>query len=186
MVSAANRQPERCPGTQFLEITAKNLYEWRLRVTPRHNLPHYADKRTSVKKAMTTKGAFRNRLKAGLFALVFLNVSVAPCAMAFEAERHCPNCPPEEHHQMAGHHGSEVAASDCASLKAQCGDLDQLTVDGRVGQFDVEPATVLVDSASLFAAFSAPLRIDSPATGPPGWRPRGSPRLHQLYCVYRD
>ena len=145
------------------------------------------------------------RFKAAVLMLAVLNVTVAPCAMAFDEGRHCPNCPPEREHEMAGHHGradsahghhgdagrahgnhQEATVSDCESLKAQCGDLDDSNVSVRVSQTDVDPQQPLVEAPIPVAAVAVPRVLAPLATGPPPCLSRGSPRLHELHCVYRD
>ncbi len=136
--------------------------------------------------------------------LAVLNVTVAPCAMAFDEGRHCPNCPTETEHEMAGHRGHaahgnhgnhgesmhgdaghhEATASDCDSLKAQCGDLDQSNVDARFGQAEFESQQPAMAPPYPDTDVSLPRRLIPLATGPPPCVSHGSPRIHEINCVY--
>ena len=126
----------------------------------------------------------------GLLAVLWLNMAVLPCAMAFEADDHdCPHCPPSAASEMAAHHGHAKAdtRSHCATMQSQCGDPGEASVDARGGKLkitDVSDLTFVTSPkrASLPAAVFARTRS---ATDPPELTGRFPP-LHVLYCVYLD
>ena len=130
----------------------------------------------------------RGRLRdsaLGLFAAVWFSLAVQPCAMALEADHDCPHCPPTHEQEMAMHHGHHQAEAPCASLQAQCDDIDDVSVDGRVGQLKAKhsaemPGAITHDIAGVTAQSC---RHIYPPTGPPAPQVHG-PALNVLYCVY--
>lgn len=123
----------------------------------------------------------------GLFAAVWLNLALAPCATAMEADHDCPHCPPAHEHEMAGHHGhgAAKAKAPCASLEADCGGIDDISLDGRGGQLKVKdlgdlPVAIVPGVEHWDPVVATTVRE---ATGPPRW-PGGSTPLHVLHCVY--
>ena len=123
----------------------------------------------------------------GLFAAVWLNLALAPCAMAAEADHDCPHCPPAHEHEMAGHHGHDAgqAKAPCASADSACGELEDVSIDGRNGQLKLEEPGDLPPAIPLLAddwgtVAVAPIQE---STGPPDW-PGGAPPIHVLNCVY--
>ena len=125
----------------------------------------------------------------GLLTVLWLNMAVLPCAMAFESAETCPHCPPADEHEMASHHGHGEAEAQpaCATAQVECCDLDEASVDTRGGSPEARPASdVVVVTASPVAA--VPVRTSGQcycATGPPD-APGVAPPLHVLYCVYLD
>lgn len=131
----------------------------------------------------------RARGALGLFAVVWLNLILQPCAMAAEAgrDRDCPRCPPAEMHEHHdGHTGTNVAMP-CAQAASDCIlDVD-VNHDGRNGQVqlkggaDAVPAAAYDVSAAARAqtAVVLPQSRGSAAPGAP-------PPLHILNCVYLD
>lgn len=123
----------------------------------------------------------------GLFAAVWLNLALQPCAMALEADHDCPHCPPAHEHEMAAHHGHGDAQADepCASMQSQCGELDDASLDGRSGQLKLKDAVELplaIAHDSIAPAVIVAERCNY-STGPP--RHAGlSPPLNVLFCVY--
>lgn len=123
----------------------------------------------------------------GLFAAVWLNLALQPCAMALEADHDCPHCPPAHEHEMAAHHnhGEAKAEAPCASMQSQCGELDDASLDGRTGQLKVKdafelPLAIVHDPAA--PAIAAAKRCHQ-STGPPPHAGSSPPR-HVLFCVY--
>jgi hypothetical protein len=135
-----------------------------------------------------------------LLAVLWLNMAVLPCAMAFESSDHdCPHCPPADERQMAGRHshgdeqqmagghkhGDERAQLPGAKTKSQCCDLDEASIDTRTGKLKVK------DSGDV-EFFASPAIIESPTwctghvatTADPPDICGSSPPLHVLYCVY--
>ncbi len=132
--------------------------------------------------------AIRTGLTRGaLLAVMWLNMVITPCAMAFESDDHdCPHCPPAEEHSMAGHHGHGKVERSCATMQSECCDLAEATVESRPdkSQFKAYP-----DIAPIGAAMLADLLLPDDravtAADPPG-PPGPSQRLHVLNCVYLD
>ena len=123
----------------------------------------------------------------GLFAAVWLNLALQPCAMAMAADHDCPHCPPQHEHEMAGHHGHAVQAdkAPCASMDSACGGLDDASLDGRGGQLKLKDfGDLQVVIVPAFDDWAAVAETTSPvSTGPPDW-PGGAPPVHVLNCVY--
>lgn len=123
----------------------------------------------------------------GLLAAVWLNLALQPCAMAMEADHDCPHCPPAHEHEMMAHHGHGEAKAEapCASLEAPCGELDDVSMDGRSGQLKVKDTVelpVAIAHEPATSTVTAGERCNY-ATGPPQ-RAGLSPPLHVLFCVY--
>ena len=128
----------------------------------------------------------RLRRRAGLLAFLVVNVSIMPCAMAFDVDADCPHCPPVETHEMAGHHGHEKV-TDCATLKADCADADEYSVDSRSGKLDDSASAdpILAPAPETRAPAISRAYLRPPALGPPA--PGVGPhRLHLLNCVFID
>jgi len=131
---------------------------------------------TAIKRGLT---------RAALLAVVWLNMAVAPCAMAFESADHdCPHCPPAEEHAMAGHHGHGEVERSCATMQSQCCDLAEATVDTRNDNSRNSPDVVYISAPVVANLSPAPPRI-TVAADPPD-PPPASRRLHALNCVYLD
>lgn len=123
----------------------------------------------------------------GLFVAVWLNLAVAPCAMAYEAARDhdCPHCPPE---LMVGHDGMHAGTSadmPCADGLVDCLIDDVISHDGRAGQLKVDdtPAVFVFDTVADLAGVAtaagdnAPPRYASIHPGAP-------PPTYLLNCVF--
>ena len=129
-----------------------------------------------------------SRLLAVL-AVFWLNLVVAPCALAFGAEHDCPHCPPEQVGEMAAHHGhhEEMAGTGCDTLLSDCDDTGSATHEGRSAQPKLkdraEPAAI-APPAIPEAPFDV-VGFTTTAAEPPD--PDGfSPPLHLLNCVFLD
>ncbi len=133
--------------------------------------------------------AFRTSLTRGaLLAVMWLNMAITPCAMAFESDDHdCPHCPPAEEHSMAGHHGhGSKVEQPCAAMQSGCCDLAEATLESRPEKSPFKSSFDLVQidtpiPAALFLPACRPLAAADPPD-PPG----PSQRLHVLNCVYLD
>jgi hypothetical protein len=127
----------------------------------------------------------------GLFAAVWLNLALAPCAMATAAEgdHDCPHCPPAE---MQGHHDMHAgmdAEMPCADGLSDCeldGDFSHDTRSSQSKSKDVQgelPVAISVNDLAI--QIRGPVRDRSPPNfstvhaGAP-------PPLHILYCVFLD
>jgi len=132
--------------------------------------------------------AIRTGLTRGaLLAVMWLNMAITPCAMAFESEDHdCPHCPPAEEHAMAGHHGHGEVERSCATMQSECCDLAEATVESRVEKNPFKSSSdLLLVSAPWFDDLSLPDCRTIAVADPPD-PPGASPRLHVLHCVYLD
>lgn len=125
----------------------------------------------------------------GVLGVFWLNLVVAPCALAFGAEHDCPHCPPEMSDEMAAHHGHHEnrTASACDALMSDCDDLGTFAHEGRCAQLKLKDKTDPVPMAAP-ALPDTPLAIARYAMAtydPPD--PVGAfPPLHLLNCVFLD
>ena len=139
--------------------------------------------------AGSEKRKLRGRGALGLFAAVWLNLALQPCAMAYEnaTDHDCPGCPPAE---MTGHHGGHADATvdtPCADGLADCMVDDDASLDSRGGDLKVRdlPAPVALapaDDVALLAPIAqapAPPPFASAHSGAP-------PPIHLLNCVFLD
>jgi hypothetical protein len=126
-----------------------------------------------------------------MLVVVWLNMALQPCAMAFGNEQDCPQCPPAHSREMPSQDSHDRALEDapCYVGASQCAFSDDYNYDGRSVQIKVKdaPSDVPVAIApavvglSLADTVSASLGPDDPSHRP------GVPRsLNILYCVYLD
>lgn len=130
----------------------------------------------------------------GLFVVVWLNMALQPCAMAFGgSDNHGrSHCPPAQTEEISSHSANAVDESDpsvtpCKTSAAQCAFVDDFNYDGRVIEVKVKdepsdeplgmatPIPVVVLDDSLIA--KPGIRDGSVFSGDP-------PLLNVLYCVY--
>lgn len=129
----------------------------------------------------------------GLLGVLWLNMAVLPCAMAFQGDDDCPHCPPaeqhDEKHAMAAHHGHSEAETkpSCATEQTDCCDAIAASIDARSGKLDYKPG-----SDAAFVTLSPPdhtrrhfAAMWDTVVDPPDIV-GSSPRLHVLFCVYLD
>ena len=140
-----------------------------------------------------TDNSKRSRPATGrLLAVVgvfWLNLVVAPCALAFGSEHDCLHCPPENAGEMAAHHGHHdtIAGAGCNALVSDCDDLGTYAHEGRPAQPKLKDMAELVPMAP--AAFP-----DTPVhsltfvttTAEPPDPAAVFPPLHLLNCVFLD
>jgi len=125
------------------------------------------------------------RRTVSVLVVCWLNLLIAPCAMAFAAADDCPHCPPAAEQEMA-HHGEHdsVARVECESMQSECCDLEAAAVDNRSGKFesqdDVSVVAMFVEWPSLHTL--SIIRHDARPPDPSNY----SPPLHKLFCVYLD
>ena len=127
----------------------------------------------------STRNKRRNRGRGalGLFAAVWLNLALAPFAMAYDAEddHDCPHCPPAE--------------MPCADGLSDCSLDGDFSHDARFGQAKLKDAQsdlpAVVVSALPVSQVSASARERSPPLFTKA-HPGAPPPLHVLYCVYLD
>ena len=141
--------------------------------------------------------SIRNRQKSwgrgalGLFAAVWLNLAIQPCAMAYQLEQDhdCPCCPPVE---MQGHHDMHGAMGDdmpCAEDLSACSIVDELNNDGRSGKLKLKDAPSDVPAIIIAPELVTHFRQPADTRLPPRYASVHSgapPPLHILYCVYLD
>jgi len=120
----------------------------------------------------------------GLLAIVWLNLALTPCAIAFDSEHECPHGAQPEHHEMAGHHG-EMAEHSCASMQEACCEIADATVDTRSGsiQFEDSPDIEVLGAPSPGESINRASARYMAAADPPD-PPGPSRALHKLFCVY--
>ena len=137
--------------------------------------------------AARRKPAALGRKVLGLLTVLWLNMAVLPCAMAFESAETCPHCPPADEHEMASHHGHGEAKAQpaCATAQVECCDLDEASVDTRGSKLEVKPASeVVFVTAPPIPAVPARASVQRHVASDPPDISGTSPPLHVLYCVY--
>lgn len=133
------------------------------------------------------KPAALKRNLLGLLSLLWLSMTVLPCAMAFESSEICPHCPPVDEQEMASHHshGEVQAKASCATTQSQCCDLEEASVDARGGKLEVKPPSeVVFVTAPAIPRLPALASAQGHCAADPPDTPRSSPPLHVLHCVY--
>ncbi len=136
--------------------------------------------------------ALRARHVLGLFAVVWLNMALQPCAMAFgdKNDDGCPYCPPALSVDMSSHSSHDADHSDpggspCEIDVSQCALVDNFNYDGRAVKIKDTPSDVQVGIAprifGISLADNSPVLLDS---SDHSYLPGGSPPLNTLYCVY--
>lgn len=127
-----------------------------------------------------------------LVFVAWLNMAMAPCAMAFGGEHQCPHggAATDTHaahqHGQHDHHGAGNAA-DCGGAASECCDEQDVANDSR-------PSFEKQDFCGEFASIPVALEIPcepasvSPlSTGPPGsGRFAAEPPVNLLNCVFLD
>lgn len=125
----------------------------------------------------------------GLFVVVWLNLALQPCAMAFAADEDhdCPHCPPAQTHEHDGMHVGTQHDMPCADSVADCATADDWNHDGRGGQSKLKdtPTDLLVaiaphELAAAFRQATDARLVPRQASVHAGT----SPPLHVLNCVY--
>lgn len=127
----------------------------------------------------------------GLFAAVWLNLAMQPCAMAAEAEEdhNCPHCPPAQTHEHGNMHGGMDHNMPCADGASDCTIDEDWNHDTRGAKLKLK------DAPGDMPIAIAPREIESAITRSSDTTPRSCysplqagkpPPLHILYCVYLD
>lgn len=138
----------------------------------------------------------RRRGALGLFVAVWLNLALAPCAMANQAagDHDCPNCPPEAdmpgHHDMhAGKHAPVMADMPCADDLTDCSLDGDFSLDTRCGTSKFKGAQYELPVA-IVAELPLPLHDTPHRQRAPPWQAiehdGAPPPLHLLHCVFLD
>jgi len=124
----------------------------------------------------------------GLLAVLWLNMAVLPCAMAFESGDHdCVHCPPALAHEMASHHGhgEKHTNESAATIQSECCDLEEASIDIRGSNLKIKPP-----SEVAFISESAIAVLPARSNGQLNWASDppeiigSSPSPHVLFCVY--
>lgn len=129
--------------------------------------------------------------RAALLALMWLNMAVTPCAMAFNGGDHdCPHMPPADEHAMPGHHdhgnGHDHATSSCETLQADCCDAPDATHATRADSVELKTSPDVVFANTPAIAGLSPLPALFSAAADPPDPPEAFPPRHVLFCVYLD
>ncbi len=100
----------------------------------------------------------------GLFVVVWLNVILQPCAMAFggDSDHGCMHCPPAISGEASSHSAheadpSELGSAPCETNASQCAFLDDFKFDGRTAKAKIEDAPADVPVGILPSAAAFPL-----------------------------
>ena len=127
----------------------------------------------------------------GLFAAVWLNLALAPCAMAVEDEEdhNCPHCPPAQAHGHHETHPGMQAQTSCADDLADCGLDESFSHDTRSGQSPSKDAPEELPAVAVAGRFDGGEPVIVRQRAPPahlaGRLPAGPP-IHLLNCVFLD
>lgn len=131
----------------------------------------------------------RKRSVLGLAAVLWLNMAVLPCAMAFQSADMCLHCPPPDEHEVSAHHGhgGDQASNSGVTIQSDCCDQDEPKVDARVSKLEAKPASVVIFvTAPAMAELPALTSGQRYCTADPPGLSGSSPPLHVLFCVYLD
>lgn len=130
-----------------------------------------------------------SRRALGLFAAVWLNLALQPCAMAFEVveDHDCQHCPPEQMQEHGGMHGGMDDSMPCADNMADCAIVAALNHDGRDGKIKLKDMPA--DTPVAIAPHDLTLPVQRPVNATIHLRyasvhAGAPPPLHVLYCVY--
>ena len=141
--------------------------------------------------SISSKRRTQGRGALGLFVAVWLNLALAPCAMANAAEddHDCPHCPTAEmqaHHDM---HAGMDAQMPCADGLSDCSLDGDFSHDARGGQSKFKAGEshtpVAIVATEIAALVRPPARERSPPRITTAHLGASTP-LHVLYCVYLD
>ncbi len=123
--------------------------------------------------------------------MVWLNMALQPCAMAFgDANDHdCPHCPPMHSEEASAHNmdNSDHGTSPCETSVSQCAILEDFNYDGRTVKVKVdnEPGDVPVGIVASIAANSfAGNSLQLFSIGDYSNSIARRAALNILYCVY--
>jgi len=115
---------------------------------------------------------FLARINAALFALVWLSIVIAPCAMAMQAgaampEHDCPHCPPKPCHEVEPDDCDAPDSLDSPRLADKTNSLDLLHLRPVLRAIEPSTQTTYV----------------SPRTLPPV---RAGPRAHLVHAQFNE
>jgi hypothetical protein len=138
-------------------------------------------------KAVTAQGT---RRAFGLLLALWVSLALQPCAIA-ASEHDCPHCPaeiaaaPTSHHDHggSGNHHNAAKMHDCASMQADCCELDDSIVNVRVDLPDLDDLTAFITSAAPPQLADAPRGQAERLASPPEPPDRSVP-IHLMKCVF--
>ena len=128
----------------------------------------------------------------GLFVVVWLNMALQPCAMAFGGvgDHDCMHCPPANSGEVSSHsahdmdHSAPVTAP-CETNASQCTIVDDFNYDGRSTKVKDAPSDVPIGiTLSDDGVLSESRSYAHSAIGGRSHPPSSSPPLNILYCIY--
>ena len=122
-----------------------------------------------------------------MLGVFWLNLVVAPCALAFGSEHDCLHCPPEQAGEMAAHHGHHeaVAGTACDAMMSDCDDIGTYAHEGRTAQPKLKDKAEPVPMAPAVFPDTAVHRVTFvTALADPPDPAAVFPPLHLLNCVF--
>ena len=135
----------------------------------------------SIRQQQQTWG----RSALALFAAVWLNLALQPCAMAYESDGQAPM-----QMQMQGHGGMHHDMDEqvpCADSLSDCSIVDDLNYDGRNGQLKLKDLSndLPLAIADCDSALRLKRPVDAPLPARYGLLHSGAPPpLYILHCAY--
>jgi len=128
-----------------------------------------------------------------VFVIAWLNLVIAPCALAAAGQHDCAHCPPEDGRVSSSHHGHAAESAEtenpCAAVQADCCQFAAATVDNRGADSSkarkpqAESCNVAPPYVELQTIPHAAYGIASDPPDPPAY---AAPARHVLNCVYLD
>jgi hypothetical protein len=160
-----------------------------VRIADRINEYRHLNLLTNIRQQQTSWA----RRVLTLFVVVWLNMAIQPCAMAFgEAPDHdCQHCPPALAGETSAHHAHDENASmdaghsSCATIEAQCGLDDEFNHSSRTIKVKDSPGdapVAIVQTMAVVPVIHEPVAISALAGA--AFLPGDPPSLNLLYGVY--
>ena len=130
----------------------------------------------------------------GLLVVVWLNIALQPCVMAFSdlSDHGCPGCPPSATEDISSYSArdagnSSLQASMCASGTADCTSVDDINFGGRatsVGAKDAPGDLPIGIAPAIDVILLADSSLARRGIGATSFPPGASPPLNILYCTF--
>lgn len=156
--------------------------------------PFLGENSLNLSATIRQRQASWTRCVLGLFVVMWLNLALQSCAMAFGDlnDGGCLLCPPAHSGQLSSQSAHEVDHSDpgvslCETSEIQCASAAEIKYDGSVARVKVKdvPSDVPIDSAPLSVARSREISSSAlPDISASPILPGGPPPLNVLHCVY--
>lgn len=123
-----------------------------------------------------------SRRSLAVLVVVWLNMVILPCAMAFGNDQDCPNCVPAAEQEIA--HYGQMVESDCITMQSDNCYLGEFSTNSRGSKIknlsgDLEMLPPPPRLGLALAGYSVPASAVCPPD--PIW---ALPSLHVLNCVY--